>query len=345
MEEDLKAKIRHVFIAFSLVASVVVFGILGYMVIEKWNFVDAIFMTAMTLSTVGYGLPKPLDYNGYLFTTILIVIGISTYLYAIGVVTSFLLDGDLRKYMRLRRMMKMIEKMEDHCIVMGGSEVGKYVVKQLALRKHPFVFVTPTPERVDEVKQVIKDIMKENDFFYIIGDAMDEQTLVKAGINKANTLVVTLSDDSLNVYVSLMARNMNKDLKIISEADNITAIKRLRYAGVDNVLSATEIVGSRMASLVLNPALQSFMDIVHQSSNVNLKIEEILVNVKSGLVGKSIKDAKIREKAGVLIVAIQSGTNFNFNPDPSTVINAGDILVTIESDESQSRTLREMAEK
>lgn len=344
MEEDLKVKIRHVFIAFSLVAVVIVFGILGYMIIEKWNFVDAIFMTAMTLSTVGYGLPKPLDYNGYLFTTILIVIGISTYLYAIGVVTSFLLDGDLRKYMRLRRMIKMIEKMEDHCIVMGGSEVGKYVVKQLALRKRPFVFVTPNPERVDEVKQIVKDIINENDFFYIVGDAMDEQTLVKAGINKANTLVVTLSDDSLNVYVSLMARNMNKSLKIISEADNVTAIKRLRYAGVDNALSATEIVGSRMASLVLNPALQSFMDIVHQSNNISLKLEEVLVNVKSNIVGKSIKETDIREKTGLLVVAIQSGTDFKFNPDPSTIINSGDVLVVIESDEKQSKKLREMAE-
>ncbi len=345
MEEDLRKRTRHVFIAFSLVAGVFVFGVFGYMIIEKWDVVDALFMTAMTLSTVGYGLPKPLDYNGYLFTTILIVIGISTYLYAIGVVTSFFLDGDLRKYMRLRRMMRMIEKMEGHCIVMGGSEIGKYVIRQLAIRKHPFVFATPTPARVEEVKALIKDIVKESDFLYVVGDAMDEQTLIKAGINKANTLIVSLSDDSLNVYVSLMARNMNKNLRIISEADNVTAIKRLRYAGVDNVLSATEIVGSRMASLVLNPALQSFMDIIHQSNSVHLKMEEVLVNVRSSLVGKTLSDSNIRKETGLLVVAIQSGTEFKFNPDPSTVINAGDILVVIESDESQSRKLREMAEK
>ncbi len=344
MEEDLKSRIRHAILAISLVAGVFIFGVLGYMIIEKWDVVDALFMTAMTLSTVGYGLPKPLDYNGYLFTTILIVIGISTYLYAIGVVTSFFLDGDLRKYMKLRRMMRMIEKMEGHCIVMGGSEIGKYVVRQLAIRKYPFVFATPTPSRVDEVKNMISDIMKEEDFMYVVGDAMDEQTLVKAGINKASTLVVTLSDDSLNVYVSLMARNMSKGLKIISEADNITAIKRLRYAGVDNVLSATEIVGSRMASLVINPALQSFMDIIHRSNNINLKMEEILVNVKSPLVGKTLKEAQIREKTGLLVVAIQSGTEFKFNPTSDTVINSGDILVVIESSENQSRKLREIAE-
>lgn len=344
MEEDLKKRVRHVILAFSLVASVFVFGILGYMIIEKWDVVDALFMTAMTLSTVGYGLPKPLDYNGYLFTTILIVIGISTYLYAIGVVTSFLLDGDLRKYTRLRRMMKMIEKLEGHCIVMGGSEIGKYVIRQLAIRKYPFVFTTPTPTRVDEVKEIVKDILKEDEFMYVVGDVMDEQTLVKAGINKASTLIITLSDDSLNVYVSLMARNMNKGLKIISEADNIMAIKRLKYAGVDNVLSATEIVGSRMASLVLNPALQSFMDIVHQSTSIHLKMEEILVNVKSELVGKSLKEAQIREKTGLLVVAIQSGTNFKFNPPSDTVINPGDILVVIESNENQSQKLREIAE-
>lgn len=343
MKEDLKKRTRHVIIAISLVAAVFIFGIFGYMIIEKWDIVDAIFMTAMTLSTVGYGLPKPLDYNGYLFTTILIVIGISTYLYAIGVVTSFFLDGDLRQYMKIRRMMKMIDKMENHCIVMGGSEVGKYVVKQLASRNHPFVFATPTESRIDEVRAVIKSVIKDDEFMYVVGDVMDEQTLIKAGISKASTLVVTLSDDSLNVYVSLMARNMNKELKIISEADNVTAIKRLRYAGVDNALSATEIVGSRMASLVLNPALQSFMDIVHQSDNISLKIEEILVNVRSSIAGRTIKEATIREKTGLLVVAIQSGTNFKFNPDPSTIINSGDVLVVIESDEKQSNKLREIA--
>ncbi|MGC8636788.1 MAG: potassium channel family protein [Athalassotoga sp.] len=344
MEEDLKRRIKHVILAFSIIVGVFIFGIFGYMIIEKWDIVDALFMTAMTLSTVGYGLPKPLDYDGYLFTTILILIGISSYLYAIGVITSFFLDGDLRKYMKWKRMMKMINKMEGHCIVMGGSEIGKYVIRQLANGKYPFVFVTPTSSRVDEVKRIISDIMNEENFMYVVGDAMDEQTLLKAGISKASTLVVTLSDDSLNVYVSLMARNMNKGLKIISEADNVTAIKRLRYAGVDNVLSATEIVGSRIASLVLNPALQSFMDIIHQSNNIHLKMEEILVNVKSPLTGKTLKEAQIREKTGLLVVAIQSGTDFKFNPAPDTVINPGDILVVIESSENQSKKLREIAE-
>jgi voltage-gated potassium channel len=345
LEEELRKRVRHVTIAISLVAAVFLFGVIGYVLIEKWDVVDALFMTAMTLSTVGYGLPKPLDYNGYVFTTILIVIGISTYLYAIGVVTSFFLDGDLRKYTKTRRMRKMIDKMENHCIVMGGSEIGKYVVRQLAMRKQPFVFVTPTLSRIDEIKAIIVDLVKEDEFKYVVGDAMDEQTLEKAGIKTASTLVVTLSDDSLNVYVSLMARSINKSVKIISEADNVAAIKRLRYAGVDNVLSATEIVGSRMASLVLNPALQSFMDIVHQSGNIKLKMEEVLVNIKSPLIGKTLKEAAIREKTGLLVVAIQKGNEFKFNPDPSTTIEAGSVLIVIESEEKQSEKLREIVEK
>jgi voltage-gated potassium channel len=228
---------------------------------------------------------------------------------------------------------------------MGGSEIGKYVVRQLAMRKQPFVFVTPTLSRIDEIKAIIVDLVKEDEFKYVVGDAMDEQTLEKAGIKTASTLVVTLSDDSLNVYVSLMARSINKSVKIISEADNVAAIKRLRYAGVDNVLSATEIVGSRMASLVLNPALQSFMDIVHQSGNIKLKMEEVLVNIKSPLIGKTLKEAAIREKTGLLVVAIQKGNEFKFNPDPSTTIEAGSVLIVIESEEKQSEKLREIVEK
>ncbi len=341
----MRKRIKHFVIAISLLASTFLFGVFGYVLIEKWDIVDALFMTAMTLSTVGYGLPKPLDYNGYVFTTILIIIGISTYLYAIGVVASFFLDGDLRRYTRLRKMRKKMEKMENHCIVMGGSEVGKYVIRQLAIRKHQFVFATPTPERVDEVKEIVKDLLKEDELKYVVGDVMNENTLIKAGIKNAKTLVVTLSDDSLNVYVALMARSINKSLRIISEADDVKAVKRLSYAGVDNALSATEIVGSRIASLVLNPALQSFMDIVNQSRDIKLKMEEVLVNVKSSLVGKSLKDAAIREKTGLLVVAIQNGNEFKFNPDPSAIIESGCVLIVIQSDEKQVDKLREIAER
>lgn len=331
-------------LSFVFLASAVFVGTAGYMYIEKWDVITSLYMTTITLSTVGYGVPRSLNTLGYIFTMILIAFGISVYLYAIGTVAAFFLDGDLRKYLSWRRVTRRIEKMKNHCVIVGGGEIGKYVALELTQRVYPYVFITDKEDVVDDVKGDIKKIAKENDFYYIIGDLTDEETLEKAGVREAKTLVTTLSDDSLNVYIALMAKSMNRTIEIISEASDIEAIKRLNYAGVDRVISSTEIVGSRMAALVMNPGLQSFMDVIHRSGNTELRTEEIFVNIKSPFAGKTLKEAEIPQKTGLLVIAVQKGNDFVFNPSASTVIDPGASIIVLGKNEEQIRKLRDLIE-
>ncbi len=325
-------------------ASAVFVGTAGYMYIEKWDLVTSLYMTTITLSTVGYGIPHTLSTMGYVFTMILIAFGISVYLYAIGTVAAFFLDGDLRKYLLWRRVTRRIERMKGHCMIVGGGEIGKYVALELTQRAYPYVFITDREEVMEDVRDDVKKIVKESDFYYVIGNLTDEETLMKAGVREAKTLVTTLADDSLNVYISLMAKTLNRTIEIISEASDVEAIKRLNYAGVDRVISSTEIVGSRMAALVINPGLQSFMDVIHRSGNTELRTEEIFINIKSSFAGKTLKEAEIPQKTGLLVIAVQKGNDFVFNPSASTIIEPGASIMVLGKNEEQIRKLRNLIE-
>ncbi len=342
----IKKRIIGLIVGLGSLTLVILFGTLGYMYIEKWDFLTAIFWSFITLSTVGYGIPKngvmtPYD---YIFVIVLIGAGISVFLYTLGNLASFLFDGDLRRYMRIRRKEKKMENLKDHCIIAGGKRgIGKYVAIQLAMNKYPFIFVARSKEIVDDAWNSLAKYMDEKDFYYIIGDVTtDESILMRANIKDAKSIIVALTDDSLNVHVSLIARSMNKSITIISEALEEAVAKRLNYAGVDDVISPIEIAASRMSALVFDPSLRSFTDIVHKTGNIELKSSEIEIGLKSKIVGKTLAETNISQETGLLVVAVRKDNEVVFNPPSSTVIESGSTLLVMGMDDSQFAKLRKI---
>ncbi|MGC9213366.1 MAG: potassium channel family protein [Athalassotoga sp.] len=347
MEEDsnlIRKRIIGLIIGLVSLGLVILCGTFGYMYIEKWDFLTSFFWSVITLSTVGYGIPKNnvMTSADYIFIISLIVIGISIFLYTLGNIASFLFDGDLRRYSRIRKKMKKMENLKDHCIIAGGRRgIGKYVAIQLAINKYPFVFVARDKDYVEDARSSLIKYMDEKDFYYIVGDiTTDESILMKAGIKNAKSIVIALTDDSLNVHVSLIARSMNKSINIVSEALEEPVIKRLNYAGANSVISPVEIAASRMSSLVLDPSLRSFTEIVHKNENVELKSAEIPVSSNSKMIGKTIQEIKISEKTGLILIAIRKGDEVIFNPPVLTEIESGMTLIVMGNDDSQFANLR-----
>ncbi|WP_456399713.1 potassium channel family protein [Mesoaciditoga sp.] len=325
MLEAFKARVRKMIVSFLLVVTGIIVATSGYMIIEKWDFLTSLYMAMITFSTVGFGLPKEMTKPGYIFTIIMIMGGISIFVYAVSNFAAFFMDGDIKKYMELKKVNKMIESMKDHCVIVGGGKVGKYVALRLTNRKYPYVLVDSSQEIIENVRELIN----EKNFAYVIGDATNEDTLIKAGILRAKTLVLTLPDDSLNVYITLMAKSLNYKLKIISKASDVGAIKRLGYAGVDNIVSSTEMVGSRMALLVTNPGVSPMMDALYRATGMTLEIDEVFVDVQSSAAGKTLSELKIPQRVGLIVIAVQKDENVNFNPAGSTVVEKGMRLIVL----------------
>jgi voltage-gated potassium channel len=325
MLEAFKARIRKMIVSLLLVVTGIVVATSGYMVLEGWDFLTSFYMAMITFSTVGFGLPREMTKIGYVFTIIMIMGGISIFVYAVSNFAAFFMDGDIKRYITLKKVSKMIDSMKDHCVIVGGGKVGKYVALRLENRNHPYVLIDSNQKVVENVKELVND----KRFTYVVGDASNEDTLIKAGILKAKTLVLTLPDDSLNVYITLMAKSLNYKLKIISQASDVEAIKRLGYAGVDNIVSSTEMVGSRMALLVTNPGVSPIMDSLYRATGMNLEMDEVFVDVQSSAAGKTLSDLKIPQKVGLIIIAAQKGDEMIFNPVGSTVVEKGMRLVVL----------------
>ncbi len=324
--ETFQIRLHKMVLSLSLMIFGIAVGTSGYMVLEKWDFLTSLYMSMITFSTVGFGIPKPMNKAGYIFTILMIMGGISIFIYAVGNFVAFFMDGDIKRYMVWKRVNKMIENMNAHCIIVGGGKIGKYVTLRLSNRKHPYVLVDSNKDVIENVKDLIND---EKHFAYVIGDAVNEETLINAGIAKAKTLLLTLPDDSINVYITLMAKSLNYSIKIISRASDVEAIRRLGYAGVDNIISSTEMVGSRMALLVTNPGVSPIMDALYRTTGIKLMMDEIFVDVQSSVAGKTLAELKIPQKVGLIIIAVQEGESIMFNPVGETIVEKGMKLIVL----------------
>ncbi len=322
--EEYRLLVKRIILFIGLIASVFTFGTIGYMIIEKWSFIESLFMTAITISTVGYTLPEQISNAGKIFSMILILSGVSIVLYGISSVTSIFLEGDLQRYLTLRRRMKMIEKMKDHHIIVGVGRTGRHIVSEFLRSGEPFVVID-----VDEEKIKHLETLFDKEFPYVVGDASDEDTLVKAGVRRAKSLITTLPDDTKNVFVVLSARTMNPRLNIISRASDASAMRKLLYAGVTSVVTISEIAGVRMAMMAVNPDLISFLDVVTFSGERNLRMELIKVPENSPIVGKTLAELQIPQRTGLIIISMRKGGNYIFNPKGDTRVEAGNALVVL----------------
>ncbi|HCX65780.1 MAG TPA: potassium channel protein, partial [Eubacteriaceae bacterium] len=252
-----------------------------------------------------------------------------------SVVTLFF-DGEFRDVWRKKRMQDRIANIKDHYIVCGAGEIGQIVSKQLKESKMDFLVIERNPHKIDE--------LEKDGILVVNGDATHEEVLLRSNIEEAKGLVSTLSNDADNVFTVLTARQLNHDMYIVSKAIEKSAHNKLKKAGADNTISPNEIGGRRMAALLIRPSVISFLDVITQAGDVTLDLEEVVIDPKSSLCQKTLLDANIPEKTGLIIMAIKKkgDTKVKFSPRYNDVLEPGDTMVVLGTDD-QVEVLRKMA--
>jgi len=291
------------------------------MIIEGWNFFDSIYMTIITLSTVGYGEVRAIGPAGRIFTILLILFGISIMAYIIGLVTETLVESMIRSIFGRRKLSKKIKSLKNHYIICGYGRIGRIICKQLIRHSISLVVIE---------KKDLRQELEQNNILHIINDATQEDILIEAGVERAKGLVSVLSSDPENVYVSLTARSLNSDLFILSRAEHLTSEAKLLAAGADKVILPYSIGARRMAQAILKPAVSDFIESTIHDYSFELNIEEIMVGKDSHFNGLTLVDSAIRQEMDIIIIGIkQKDGKMAFNPSSQTKIQSGDILIAM----------------
>lgn len=295
-------------------------GTAGYVVIERASFSDAAYMTITTLSTVGFKEVFPLSGLGRFWTAMIIVFGIATVFAAFGTVTAMIVSGEVGQLMGSRKLQAQIDKLSEHMIVCGFGRMGALVAEELQRRSVPVVVIENDPARTRDLEPF--------KLLYLIGDASEENTLRQAGIERARGLIAVLPSDADNVFVTLTARGLRKDLMIVSRAEQPSAEIKLRRAGASRVVSPHAIGAVRIANVLTRPHVVDVLDVAAQG--VDLEMDEYSIGSESPLRGRTLRDAQLRQKADVMVVAIKHGDGrTTFNPGPETIIDGGDRIIII----------------
>jgi len=302
---------------------ILITGVVGYMILLHVGIVDALYMTVITISTVGYGEVGVMTDTAKLFSILIIFAGLATVGYGVTTLVSFFFEGELRDAWRRKRMETKIQELKDHYIVCGAGEVGRTVISSLKDNGASFVVIEENEKQAEELEAA--------DILTVLGDATSEDTLQKAGIARAKGIVCALPADSQNVFIVLTARQMNDSIYIVSKAVEPSAHSKLMKAGANKTISPNEIGGQRIAALLLRPSVISFLDVITRAGDVTLDLEEVVIPEKSTLAGKKLSEAKIPEQTGLIILALKrkDSAKFKFNPGSGTVVQAGDTMVVL----------------
>jgi len=313
--------LRQFVYSVALLFVLLLLGTYGYYLLEGWSFFDALYMTVITLSTVGFGEVHPLSPEGRVFTILLIMGGVGVAFYVFTMITETIVSGQLQDFLGRRRIEAKLAALHDHYIICGYGRIGRHICHMIA-KEVPFVVIEYNHE-------VAKEIEKEG-FIYFEGDATQEEVLKKVGIERAKGLVSVLKSDADNVYITLTARGLNPKLFIIARADEEHVEKKLKRAGADKVVSPYLIGARRMALIILRPAVTDFLELATPEQNVELQLEEVRVRAKSDLVGKTLMESGIRQFSGAIILAIKKVTGeMIFNPPPDYVFEEDDTVVAL----------------
>jgi len=322
---------KKLILVLGLIGFIVSFGTIGYMVIEGWSFLDSLFMTVTTLTTVGYREVRELSSSGRWFTIILIIGGVGTMLYALSTGAKFILEGEIQELIGRRRLEKKIKELKDHYIICGYGRMGKIIAKELKVERVKFVVIE---------KNLV--VHEKEEAFVIEGDATQDDILKEVGIERAKGLISVLPTDAENLYVVLSAKGLNPNLFIVARAGEEGSEQKLLRAGADRVISPYHIGGLRIAHTVLKPAVVDFIELATKSGNIDLQMEEIPIPEGSGLMGLSLDQCGIGRDLGVIIVAIKKPTgDMKFNPTFRTLVEPGDTLIAL-GEVSKLKVLEEM---
>ncbi len=331
---DMREEIKKVLLSVLAAISIVTLGVLGYELIEGWSLLDALYMTLITVTTVGYGEVHPLSEQGRIFTILILFLGVGLVLYVFSMVTEAIVSGQIQKAMGRRRLEKKIAQLKDHYIICGFGRIGM-VIAEMVSKEHPVVVVENDPSQIQR--------LEEQGFLYLEGDATSEETLLKAGVERARGLFSVLQSDADNVYICLTAKGLNPRLFLVARAAEEDAEKKLLRAGADRVVSPYLIGARRMALTVLRPTVTDFLELAVHKASLDLQIEEITVIERSRLQGQSLLESGIRQKTGAIILAVKKESGqMIYNPPPDYIIEPGDILIAL-ADQKGLMRLKEMA--
>ncbi|SEM25116.1 potassium channel protein [Maribacter orientalis] len=295
-----------IYLALALMVMVLAFGVLGYRIVADYSWVDAFYMTIITVTTVGFSEVRPMGPEGKIFTIVLIITSVFIVGFAISIVTEYLLSRNSIELLKKKKMKNAIENLNQHVIVCGFGRNGMQAAERLKAYKRPFVVI-------EKDKEVIERF--EDEILFIEGDANDDDVLLEAGIERAQFLIAALPDDAANLFVVLSARQMKKDLFIISRASLVNSQKKLFLAGANKVIMPDKIGGDHMASLVVMPDLITFMDKLSMEGENTTNLEEVAIEDFSNQIEcNSLRDLDLRKKTGCTIIGYIS-------PDGKYIIN------------------------
>ncbi len=316
-------------IAISL--GVILVGTVGYHALEDYTWLESLYMTVITVTTVGFGEVRPLDDLGRIFTMILMLTGVGTIFYLLTTLTQFVVEGKLRQVMGRRSLERTIRSMKDHYVVCGYGRIGALVTEMIRESGREVVVV-------DSDDEVTRRLESEG-ISYVYGPATEDDVLLAAGVERARGLIATVNSDADNVYIVLTAKGMRPDLFIIARATEPGSERKLKRAGADKVVSPYFIGARRIAQTVLRPSVADFIDLTfHSTTEQPLRMEELAVGPRAELAGVSLVDSGIRKKLDLIVLAVKkSDGSMRFNPPADTVVEVGDTLIAMGPASSMSK--------
>jgi len=313
----------RMYLALTLLMIVVVFGVLGFRFFSGYSWIDALYMTVITMSTVGFGEVAPLDDSAKLFTVFLIATSVVVIAYAVSVITEYIVSKSDPQRVQYRKLQKMIHKLENHIIIVGYGRNGKQAADKLLAYQKTFIII-------EKNKSIIEKYQSDQ-LFFLEGNATEDEVLFEAGIKNASCLICTLPEDADNLFIVLSARQINKNLKIISRASQDASYKKIRLAGADNVIMPDRIGGDHMASLVVVPDLIEFLDNLSIVGKKSINIEEVsFEDLFDDKEERTIRTIDMRSRTGCTIIGYKSPEGeYIVNPEANTMLKPGSKIVIL----------------
>jgi voltage-gated potassium channel len=309
-------------VAVTFIVAVVAAGTLGYRFIEDYAWLDSLYMTVITLSTVGFQEVRPLSPAGRVFTIVLLVVGLGVVFYTAVAVAAKVVEGEFQQFFGRKRMEKRIGALRDHYLVCGFGRIGEVVCRELASKPVPFVVIEQDAEQVRRAE--------EAKYLVVRGDATEEKTLLAAGAARAQGLFAALPTDAGNVFVTLTAKELNSSIVVVARAETERSERTLVHAGADKVISPYAMGGHRMAQAALRPAVVDIIELATHHQSLELQLEEVGVPAGSACAGVALGHSGLSGDQGVIVVAIKRASGrMVFNPAPDERIEVGDRLVAL----------------
>lgn len=321
-------------LALSLMVVVLLFGVVGYKMLSDFTWIEAVYMTIITVTTVGFSEVRPLDANAKIFTVFLIVTSVFIFGFAISVVTEYILGRNSLELLKKKKVKKQIDSLSNHVVVCGFGRNGMQAAEKLIAYKKPFVVIERDKEIIER---------HEEEVLFVEGDANEDEVLLQAGIDRAQYLITAVPDDSANLFIVLSARQLNKNLFIISRASQITSVKKLQFAGANKVIMPDKIGGDHMASLVVMPDLITFLDQLSVEGEHTTNLEEVSIeDFTDQMDCNSLRDLDLRRKTGCTIIGyIDPDGKYIINPEADMALQPNSKVIVLGRPE-QIRKLNQM---